>query len=290
MNADILLPRPPLAMNHVVPLCRNRLAPSADRGLLSDLITLLGATPGAVSVGGVPLALLHVREGAMLLLEGTPANSLYVVRSGSLKCLKTLEDGYEQVLALAQTGELLGAEALHGGRQPSTVVALEDCTVYAVPVRDLPALRKQDPQLDVALQQALSRQLVRAAETSAMTAAVASEVRLARFLIWLSGRMAEIGQSPNRLLLRMGRREIASLLCVAHETISRGFTTLAEEGYLRVDRRDVHLIDLERLHAFSRITRGVAPEAAAAPRRRPVAAPARSSWMTSLPSFEAVAA
>jgi CRP/FNR family transcriptional regulator len=273
-----------------VPVCRNRVAPSVDRGLLSDLIALLGARPASASFGGVPLALLHVREGAMLLLEGTPANSLYVVRSGSLKSVKTLEDGYEQVLALAQTGELLGAEALHGGRQPSTVVALEDSTVYAVPVRDLPALRKQDAQLDVALQLALSRQLVRAAETSAMTAAVASEVRLARFLIWLSGRMAEIGQSPNRLLLRMGRRDIASLLCVAHETISRGFTTLADEGYLSVDRRDVHLLDLERLRAFSRITRGVAPETSCAPRRKPATLTARSSWLTTLPSFEPVAA
>ena len=236
---------------------RNDLLPVVEQGRLADLVSLLGGDRGAVRAidASVSFTVWRIREGATLLHEGKASEALYVVRSGSLKCLKTLEDGYEQVLSLAQPGELLGFEAFHCGHQPVTAVALEDTTAYALPVRELQALRQQCPVLDRAMQVALSRQLVRAAETTEMMAAVASEVRLARFLLWMSSRMAELGQSPRRLLLRMCRRDIASLLGVAHETVSRSFTTLAEAGFLRVDNREVELLDIPRLRSRARITR-----------------------------------
>lgn len=258
------------------------------RASLSDLVALLGGRPADGQGMGVPVALRAIKEGAALLVEGADSNALYIVRSGSLKSFRTLEDGYEQVLALSHVGELLGAEALHGGHQPASVVALEDSTAYVLPVRDLPALRKQDPQLDLVLQLALSRQLVRAAETTAMAAPVASEVRLARFLLWLSGRMRDIGQSPTRLLLRMCRREIASLICVAHETVSRSFKTLADEGYLRVDRREVQIIDLDRLGELARRTRGLPQEVFSANKSVPEIR--GTAWFPAAPPLDALAA
>lgn len=257
----------------------NRPAPApCDRGRpdLCDLIALLGGRPNDRRDVDVPVALRTVKEGAALLVEGADSTTLYIVRSGSLKSSRTLEDGYEQVLALALVGELMGAEALHAGRQPASVVALEDSTVYVLPVRDLPALRRQDPQLDLVLQVALSRQLVRAAEITAMAAAVASEVKLARFLLWLSDRMQEIGQSPSRLLLRLCRREIASLICVAHETVSRSFTLLAELGCVHVDRREVQIVDPARLRELARCTRGTPQDLLAA--KPPVAPIRRTAW------------
>ncbi len=272
---------------------RSGLAPTAEKGRLRDLIFHMGL--GEAQVRGVdaqiPLTLWRAHQDTSLLLEGAAATSLYVVRSGSFKCVKTLEDGYDQVLSLALVGELLGAEALHGGRQPATVVALEDTTVYALPVRDLPELRRLCPVLDSALELALSRQLVRAADTASMTAAVASEVRLARFLLWLSARMADIGQSPHRLLLRMGRRDIASLLCVAHETVSRAFTALSDEGHIKVDRRELEILDPDRLRAFARCTRGLLQEPARGRQRtRPAVAAVSSPWLASVAAAGLVAA
>lgn len=237
---------------------------AAEPGPLQELIRLMGGDPSEVTADAedFPLRYWRVRQNATLLHEGATAQHLFVVRSGSLKCLKTLEDGYEQVMTFAQTGELLGFEALHCGRQPVAAVALEDTTAYALPIRELPELRRRYPVLDKALQMALSRQLVRAADTAEMMAAVASDVRLARFLLWTSARMGEMGQSTRRILLRMGRRDIASLLGVAHETVSRSFTTLAEAGYLKVENREVELFDLDRLRQRARSTRWLEEESA----------------------------
>jgi CRP/FNR family transcriptional regulator, anaerobic regulatory protein len=235
--------------------------PASAPGPLSDLLRLLGSPPDdAVGALDFMIPLWRVRSGATLLHEGAPVECVHVVRSGTFKSLKTSEDGYEQVLGFAGPGEVLGFEALCRGQQPMSAVALEDSTVYALPVRSLDGWRQSSPALDHALQFALSRQLARVGEITEMMAAVAAEVRLARFLVWLSAHMFECGQSPRRLRLRMSRRDIASLLGVAHETVSRSFGSLVEWGYLRVDNREVEILDLDGLKAFKRCTRGFADQ------------------------------
>ncbi len=185
-----------------------------------------------------------------------------MVRTGSLKCIKTLEDGYEQVLSFAQAGDLLGFESLHHGRHPCSAIALENCTVYTLHTSGLPHLLGRNPMLDEALHGALGRQLGRSAETLEMMAAVASDVRLARFLLWLSERKAQAGQSHRRLQLRMARRDIASFLGIAHETVSRSFTTLAENGYITVDNRNIEILDIDKLQERARYTRSPQSDAA----------------------------
>lgn len=229
---------------------------SSDDGYLPDVLRLLGGDPSSLApMVRIPVALRRLEEGSALAHEGAPLQSLYVVRCGSLKCVRTLEDGYEQVTALALPGDVLGFEGLHCGHHAVTDVALEFSTVYALPLWSLHALRQQCPTLDDAWQRALSRQLARTAATADILAAVASEVRLARFILCLSARAAALGWSSRRLRLSMCRRDLASLLGVAHETVSRSFTLMADAGLLKVDNREVEILDLAQLQARARTTR-----------------------------------
>ncbi len=253
---------------------------------LPELLSAMGAEAVPATARTLPelrVPVWRVRAGAALLHEGASPVSVHVVRSGSFKCLKTSEDGYEQVLAFSGPGEVLGFEALSRGHHTCSVVALEDSTVFALPLRELDDWRQRAPALDQALQFGLSRQLARAGEIAEMMAAVAAETRLARFLMWMSACMAERGQSPRRLYLRMNRRDIASLLGVAHETVSRSFTALAEWGFLRVVNREVEILDPVALRNCTRNTRGLLDEsnrpgtAAARHARAPLRAAAAAS-------------
>ncbi len=230
---------------------------------LQELLQATGCDVQAdAAAAGFPVAVWRARTGAALLHEGAEAETVHVVRSGSFKCVKTSEDGYEQVLAFAGPGEVIGFEAISRRHHTTSVIALEDSTVFSLPLRELDRWRQRFPSLDHALQFALSRQLARAGDVAEMMAAVAAETRLARFLVWLSGCMAERGQSPRRLYLRMSRRDIASLLGVAHETVSRSFSALADWGCLRVDNREVEILDEPALRACTRGTRGPADDGA----------------------------
>ncbi len=245
-------------------LQRCRVMPASNPGRLPDLLHLLGVADDAPAMSAVEttVPVWHVRAAATLFHEGSHAEHLHVVRSGSFKTFRTAEDGYEQVLGFVGQGGVLGFEALSSDHEPVAAVALEDATVFVLPLRELNAWRQRFPALDQGLQIALSAQLARAGETAEMLAAVAAEVRLARFLVWQSARMAERGQSARRLRLRMTRREIASLLGVAHETVSRSFGALAGWGLLKVDNREVEITDPDGLKRCARNTRLLVAESA----------------------------
>jgi CRP/FNR family transcriptional regulator, anaerobic regulatory protein len=133
--------------------------------------------------------------------------------------------------------------------------------VVALPFAALADLRRRAGVLDAALQVLVARQIAHAGDTAEVMAAVSAEVRLARFLLRLSARMAARGQSQRRLLLRMNRRDIANHLGLAHETISRSLRMLVDEGCLHVHNRDVEILDLDRLKQCARSTRGAPCEA-----------------------------
>ena len=227
----------------------------------AELIELLGGEADAAArADAVRLPVLRVARGALLVHEAAPADMLYVVRSGSFKCVKTAEDGYEHVLGFAWRSDVIGYDGLADQRYVFAAVALEDSRVVALPRAALRTLRLRHEALDLAFQCLLARQVAHVADIAEVMAAVAADARLARFLVQLSARMAACGQSPRRLLLRMSRRDIASHLGLAHETISRSLRVLSEAGCLRVADRDVEILDTQALRRVARSTRGVADD------------------------------
>ena len=54
------------------------------------------------------------------------------------------------------------------------------------------------------------------------------------------------------------RCDIASHLGIAHETVSRSLTALADWGYIGVHHREIEILDADGLERFKRVTRGPA--------------------------------
>lgn len=227
---------------------------------LRALVELLGGDADNEPCRGDERFAVHrIARGATLLHEGAHAQTLFVVQTGSFKSVKTAEDGYEHVIGFAWPRDLIGYDGLYREHYAFGAVALEDSRVIVLPMAGLAALRQRAPALDAVLQTLIARQLAHAGEIAEVMAAVAADARLARFLVQLSARMAERGQSPRRLLLRMNRRDIANHLGLAHETISRSLRLLCDAGWLRVANRDVEILDPQALKRCARSTRG-APE------------------------------
>jgi CRP/FNR family transcriptional regulator len=259
-------------------MMRGAWSPGSEAGGLAELLRLLGANASevqAAAAAAVPLSMRRVGLDETLFHEGGPADAIHFVRAGTFKLFRTAEDGYEQVLGFAGRAEVLGFEALAHGTHPCGAVALEDSSIFSLPLRDFFAAGRSVPALDLLVHRSVSSALARRGELADLMAAVAAEVRLARFLLQLSQRMAECAMSPRRFHLRMGRRDIASYIGVAHETVSRAFSSLARWGLVAVHNREVEIVDVARLRAFAMNTRRQIDECGAplAPRQRaPLAA------------------
>jgi len=74
---------------------------------------------------------------------------------------------------------------------------------------------------------------------------------MAAFLLVLSRRYAARGLSPKRMRLTMARTDIANYLRLAAETVSRILKRFQENGLIRVDRREVELLDVPGLNELA---------------------------------------
>jgi CRP/FNR family transcriptional regulator len=243
------------------------------RACVSDLLRWAGLPDlASTETDSIVFSLRRVFAGSLLFAEGQPLQHLYCVAAGSFKCTQTDLEGYEQVLGFALHGDLLGLDALYEHKHASSAVALEDSSVAVMPLRELLAASHRVPALERLLLHATGAELLHRGDAQYLMSAPSSEVRVARFLLHFAQRQRSLGRSGRRLLLRMTRRDIASCLGVAHETVSRALTALAQIGCIAVSHRDIEILDADALRELQRVTRGTARLGHEAPAQRALAA------------------
>lgn len=240
---------------------------------VAALEALLGAPVTEWAPSGVPpFAKLHLDAGRTLFHEGAKVSAVYLLQAGAAKLVRTEDDGYEQVCEFVHAGDLIGVESILSSVHAHSVVALNPLTVWAVPLQSVNELRARFPAFDQQIKAQLCRRVARLEALVWQMSAIGAERRLARFIVRTIEEARAVGQSPCRIHLEMNRRDIASLLGLAHESISRALTSLSGRGLLAVCRRDLHVLDWHGIVEFAKCTRGVlADEPDAAARRPPTA-------------------
>lgn len=178
-----------------------------------------------------------------LYRQGSQPRALYIVKSGAVKVSLFSEAGYEQVLGFYLPGEVVGLDALGSQYHRSSAIALESTSLCVIPVSGLEQLAGGL----FCLYQLLSSELVRDQRFIELIMKKDAESKLASFLLCLSERNHARGYSASSFNLSMKRGEIGSHLGLAIETVSRLFTRFQDEGILRVERRNVQILDFTAL-------------------------------------------
>jgi CRP/FNR family transcriptional regulator len=187
-------------------------------------------------------------RGDMLYNQGESFNSIYIVKSGSVKAYYEDKDGNEHVVGFFLPGELIGLEAIHTGLHSCSAAVLETTAACEVPFEELEKLSCELPSLQHQLLRLLSREVHNDCGMVALLGNNSAEERVAAFLISLSTRFHQRGLSANEFNLSMSRAEIASFLGLAVETVSRTFSRFQEKGLLEAERKSIKIIDIEALN------------------------------------------
>ena len=211
--------------------------------------------PAVSSVADEELLFQHVqfKTGQRIHTIGQPFDTLYIVHSGFLKTVLIDEFGNEQVLSFPMKGDLFGVDGIHTRRYASEAVALSNCDLILLPFKKFTALGRTHIELEHAMYSVMSRELVREQAMVSMLGALSAEARVARFLVSLSDRFAEMGYSSKLFNLRMTRHEIGSYLGLTLETVSRTLSAFNEIGLITVDQRSIGIKDPEALKTLRRL-------------------------------------
>lgn len=196
---------------------------------------------------------VQFKTGQRIHTIGQNFDALYIVHSGFLKTVLIDEFGNEQVLSFPMKGDLFGVDGIHTRRYASEAVALSNCDLILLPFKKLTALGRSHIEFEHAMYSVMSRELVREQGMISMLGALSAEARVARFLVSLSERYAEMGYSSKLFNLRMTRHEIGSYLGLTLETVSRTLSAFNEIGLITVDQRSIGINDCDALKTLRRL-------------------------------------
>lgn len=193
-----------------------------------------------------------LHRGDHLFRQGDQFQCIYVVKTGTVKSFDPGEDGSEQVLGFHLPGEMIGLDAIESGYHHCSAKILETTAVCEIPFDQLEELSSTIPSLQHQMYRLMSREIGHDEDMLTLLGKRNAEERLASFLLSLSGRFQRRGFSPSDFYLSMSRHEIGNYLGLAVETVSRLFTRFQDDGLLKVERKHIQLLDIDRLKQIVR--------------------------------------
>jgi len=188
----------------------------------------------------------HFEAGQVIYLEGEPADYIYLLESGWVKATRMTPEGREQGLLFLRPIEIFGDIAVFSGiTYPGTTTALEAVDVWLIPAETLLSLIKTHPELALAVIRKLSERVLHYIELVEDLSLKSVEARLAGTLLRHAEPHGDVFIVPRREWTTFD--EMAVRLGTVRDVLSRALKTLEEEGYLKVERQTITILDARAL-------------------------------------------
>lgn len=194
-----------------------------------------------------------LQKGQHLYREGDDFQSVFAVRSGSIKAYKTTDDGREQVTGFYFPGEILGMDGISKNEHASSAKALETAAVCEIPFASLEKLSAVMPSLQRHFFQLMSREITEDQLLITLLSKNSADERVAALMLSISTRNARRKLSATQFRLPMSRVDIGNYLGLTVETVSRVFSRMQKMEVLKVDNKEIEILDIEGVRAMANV-------------------------------------
>jgi CRP/FNR family cyclic AMP-dependent transcriptional regulator len=171
----------------------------------------------------------QVSRTTRIFRAGEPARSLFLLASGLVKLTDISISGDEILVALYRPGEIFGERCFGGGVQECSATAVERSEVLEIPVGLLIEQVRTRPDALMGLLGELSGRL---AAAHGELQALLSQTLLVRLGTKLLDLASKTGSDWLDLPHDFRHEELAQMLCVRRETVTRAMTSLRELGLI----------------------------------------------------------
>ena len=235
--------------NHLGRMEKLRRSAKEKAGLLVRCNLLSGLdTEQLVSLGGLA-SLRRYERGEVLFRQDTVAAGLHVVTRGRVEVYRAGGDGVRRLIHLFGPYEVIGeVPVFEGGPYPATAAAAAPVaeTVF-LPREQFLKLGENCPEILLQMLATLSVRLRKFVGRIESLAARPAPSRLALRLMELAWEQGESGQSAAVVQLPSSKADLARTLGMTPETLSRLLRRWIDDGIIRVNRRDVELLQIDTL-------------------------------------------
>lgn len=176
-------------------------------------------------------------KGEMIFLAGEENNNLYVVHQGLAKITKYSNDGKEQVLRILRPGDFLGEHNLFSNKSLDiNAQAVHNSKLCVIEGIKLKELILKYPEIAFKILEEISYRLAKAEELLKNIAIESAEKRVIDLLISLC-------DENNVVTLDMKKKDIASMLGMSAETLSRTLSNLEKNNIIRQSKNKIIILD-----------------------------------------------
>ena len=206
-----------------------------------------------LSANDVNLLMAHKSEqiykkGEIVFREGAYPSGIFYIKEGKVKKYKVDKDGKEQIIYVANTGELLGYHAiLAEDRYPDFAAALEESTIAFIPKEDFLITLNQSAVLNKRLLKTLSHEFAVLANSLTLFAQKSVRERLALQLIVLREKYKVNFKAGMPVEINMSRDDLASLVGTVRENVVRVLSEFKEAGIVETKGRKIIVLNVARL-------------------------------------------
>lgn len=179
--------------------------------------------------------------------EGQKLNSVFAIKSGSVKCYTIDSNGKQQITSFHMVGDIVGLESLASGSAATYCETMETSMLCEIKLSKLFA--QELPKVESNLLQLMSRRLANCSKHYLNIVNTSAEQKVVAFLLSISTHMHQHGLSRSEYRLPMTRTDIANYLGLAVETVSRIFTALKEQQLINTEQSILTINDFTALES-----------------------------------------
>lgn len=190
-----------------------------------------------------------LRRGELLFAAGDENVACATLIRGALKVAAIDEEGTERILALVHPAGFIGE--LFAPFAHYDVTALTDSELCVFPKSEMGRAVEHNPKLAQALLRRSQEDLLQSRELLALSGRRSASAKVAGLLLGLAEAASDSSCHPARAFeLPLTRGEIAGMLGLTIETVSRAITRFERDGVIRrKGARGIELVDPARLES-----------------------------------------
>lgn len=181
-------------------------------------------------------------KGEMVYEMGDTGKMLYVLYTGRVKVFRLNISGKEQISRVVEPGEFIGELALFSALPLTDYAeALERTTMCTLDGARFKTLLQKYPEIGFKIMDVMSRRLEGLEDTIEAINLKSVKQRLAQKLL-------EMSTGADEFSLPLSKGDLASMLGMSQETLSRALANLQNEGLITVlAQRKIRLLNREAL-------------------------------------------
>ncbi|GAB4512953.1 MAG: hypothetical protein Tsb0026_17240 [Sulfuricaulis sp.] len=186
----------------------------------------------------------------MLFRAGDPSTQLYVIREGQVKLTRTDIDGHDHLLNLVGPGYFLGFDTIGNPSYSYNAETLTSTVLCRIKHNDIVRLLKEEPRVSLNVLLAVNEQLAHARDLIRVLGQKTAIEKVAALLLSLYPPNPEGGNGKTEAL-HLSRQEMAQILGLTVETVSRIMAALRRKGIINAPRGSIVVSARSRLQALA---------------------------------------